>query len=875
MPSVDKKSAYSPFGEETLGSPSFLGLLLTQWLTIINDNTFRWLVVGIGKQYVEPEQHNLILTLGLALFVAPYFTLASPAGYLADRFSKRDVILICKFAEILVMGLGLLAIYWGSLWMLFVVVALMGAQSALFAPSKMGQLPEMLPANRISAANGWFALATFTATIIGMWIGGWLADATKPLGRGNLWASAVVLVGVAILGTIFSLLISRYPAANPKRKFPWRAHVETWRDLQNLAANRPLFLVMIGIVFFWSIGAISQLNIDQFAYESGTFYESERTPLLISLVFGVGIGSILAGSLSRGRIELGMLAYALLGLAVFSMSLASLDRPFFNIGKPWNLDLFLAMFLLLCMGASAGLFNVPLAAYVQHRSPPDKRGSLLSATNFCVFAGVLVSAGLYSVMRVPVHQGAQWRVLSEIQPQPTALEKSRSENIGEAFREEWVRQSSQPPQIEAFLGQATRDTHLYTLAYLVWADVEQKRKHGQTPYQLDYYKRFTNPKERQIIKGVFLQSGRLPLLSSNHVFLLIGIVTLPVALLTFRLLPQASIRFPLSLVLRLGFGAEVRDRSEWDEGKAAVLLVNRCSSFAHLMLHLTSHRRILEIRWQERPKPSWSRWWAEFWGAIWISSGPQSRQQGLAATRKHILKGGTVAVFPQAEPQASEPYPSLVFDLVSGIKVPVIPVYIDEAQVGTHSRPGFWSRLLASWTQPLVISVGETKYLESQEPAQLRRWMQQVGEQTLSTAPHPSNPIPAIRFIEKCKSRTGKKKVADSTGVSLTRGELLMRTLILRRLLRRDVLQEDEKFVGVLLPPSVPAAVTNLALSIDSRVVVNLNYTVSPEILNACLKLCGIKHVLTSRKVMDRLKFELDAELIYLEDFEKQSDLEG
>ena len=524
--------------------------------------------------------------------------------------------------------------------------------------------------NRISAANGWFALATFTATMIGMWIGGWLADATQPRGQENLWVSAVVLVGVAVVGTLFSILIKPYPAANPQRHFPWRAHVETWKDVRTLAANRPLFLVMIGIVFFWSIVAISQLNIDQFAYESGTFFESERTPLLVSMVFGVGIGSVLAGSLSRGRIELGMLTYALLGLAIFSLLLAGLNHPFFNTGEPWNLDLFKAMALLLAMGASAGLFNVPLASYVQHRSPPENRGALLSATNFCVFSGILVSAGLYSLMRLPVREGAQWRVLAEIQPQPTALEKSRAEQVGVAFREAWETRPEALPDVKKFLAGVPRQMHLYTLAHLVWEDVAAHRDHDHPVSQLVYYRKFQDPLERQVIKNVFLQSGRLPLLSSHDVFLLIGMVTLPVALLTFRLLPQATVRFPLSIALRMGFGAEVKENGDLDDGKAAVLLVNRCSSFAHLMLHLTSHRRILEIRWQDRPKPSLSRWWAEFWGAIWISSGPQSRQKGLAVTRKHILKGGTVAVLANSDWRAIDVYPPLVFDLVGVTRYP-------------------------------------------------------------------------------------------------------------------------------------------------------------------------------------------------------------
>ena len=240
-----------------------------------------------------------------------------------------------------------------------------------------------------------------------MWIGGWLADATRPLGQNHLWISAAVLVGVAVLGTFFSFLIQSYQPANPTRQFPRKPHVESWRDLKLLVGNRSLLLVMLGIVFFWSVGAISQLNIDQFAYESGTFFESERTPLLISMVFGVGLGSILAGSLSRGRIELGMLAYALFGQAFFAALLATLTRPFFNTGTPWNISLVLSMFFLLAMGACAGLFNVPLASYIQHRSPTAKRGSILSATNLCVFAGIFLSAGIYLLLRVPAHTGSQ------------------------------------------------------------------------------------------------------------------------------------------------------------------------------------------------------------------------------------------------------------------------------------------------------------------------------------------------------------------------------------------------------------------------------------------------------------------------------------
>ncbi len=59
----------------------------------------------------------------------------------------------------------------------------------------------------------------------------------------------------------------------------------------------------------------------------------------------------------------------------------------------------------------------------------------------------------------------------------------------------------------------------------------------------------------------------------------------------------------------------------------------------------------------------------------------------------------------------------------------------------------------------------------------------------------------------------------------------------------------------------------NAALAIDCRIAVNLNYTVSSEVMNDCIAQCGIRHVLTSRRVMERFNLKLNAEVVYLEDF--------
>lgn len=123
----------------------------------------------------------------------------------------------------------------------------------------------------------------------------------------------------------------------------------------------------------------------------------------------------------------------------------------------------------------------------------------------------------------------------------------------------------------------------------------------------------------------------------------------------------------------------------------------------------------------------------------------------------------------------------------------------------------------------------------------------------------------AADFIRQCKQRKSRLKISDSTGMEFTGRDLLTRTLVLRRLLRDHLLESEEKHVGVLLPPSAGGVVVNMALALDHRIPVNLNYTVTSEVMNSCLKQAGIKRILTSQKFMDKMDFELDAEVVMLE----------
>ncbi len=126
---------------------------------------------------------------------------------------------------------------------------------------------------------------------------------------------------------------------------------------------------------------------------------------------------------------------------------------------------------------------------------------------------------------------------------------------------------------------------------------------------------------------------------------------------------------------------------------------------------------------------------------------------------------------------------------------------------------------------------------------------------------------PTRSFLRMCRRSMRRPKVADSLGMELTGSGLLLRSILFRRLLVREVLAPSERSVGLLLPPSVPAVLANAAVLLTGRVPINLNYTVSSEILNTCIARAGIRHVLTSRRAMERFEhLKPDAQLVYVED---------
>ncbi|HIA18960.1 MAG TPA: acyl-[ACP]--phospholipid O-acyltransferase, partial [Planctomycetaceae bacterium] len=176
-----------------------------------------------------------------------------------------------------------------------------------------------------------------------------------------------------------------------------------------------------------------------------------------------------------------------------------------------------------------------------------------------------------------------------------------------------------------------------------------------------------------------------------------------------------------------------------------------------------------------------------------------------------------------------------------------------------------WPR---KWPYPIHIHFGDTVH-QPTDVYEVRQAVQDLGAIAVEQRTQQLTQL-TRDFIRYAKKKKFRSKIADSLGGDLSGGQLLMRSLILRKLLRREVLDADEQFVGLLLPPSTGPVVVNMALALDRRVAVNLNYTLSAEVLNACTQQCGIRRILTSRKVMEKMNFDLEAEIVYLEDLREK-----
>ncbi|MEZ6090272.1 MAG: AMP-binding protein [Pirellulaceae bacterium] len=264
---------------------------------------------------------------------------------------------------------------------------------------------------------------------------------------------------------------------------------------------------------------------------------------------------------------------------------------------------------------------------------------------------------------------------------------------------------------------------------------------------------------------------------------------------------------------------------------------------------------------------------SQVFGSILMHPNPKSIARALKAGRDGLNEGKVIGLFPEGgisrngQLQAFKPG---LQKILKGTEAPIVPVYLDGMWGSIFSNSGgkFLWKLPQFSRRHLTLYIGKPLPTESPVEA-VREKVQQLSAVALRQSAQ-REPVLTRRLIRTLKARGRRMKSADSTGAEIGGKNLLTRILALRRTLRRTVFETDEVNIGILLPPSVPALAVNFAIALDRRVGVNLNYTVSSDVMNKCIATAGIKHVLTSRRFMEKFDFKLNAELVYMEDIKEK-----
>jgi len=379
----------------------FLPFFLTQFLGAFNDNVYKFaLTLFLTYQVARESGDDKLLTnLAAGLFILPFFLFSATAGQLADKYEKSRLIRLVKLWEVVIMIAGAVGFAIGSVWLLMTVLFLMGAQSAFFGPVKYGILPQHLHETELVAGNGLVEMGTFLAILLGT-IGGGILITVPGLGGALVGAAVIVL---ALLGYAASRAIPPAAAAAPELKINWNPFTETWRNYQFTRGNRTVFLSILGVSWFWFVGATYLTQMP--TYTKGILGGDEQVVTLLLTLFsaGIGVGSMLCDKLSGHKVEIGLVPLGSIGLTVFGVDLyfaaplpASGDPvgawAFVNDPSRWRVVADIVL-----LGLFAGFYIVPLYALIQQRSEPTHRSRIIAGNNI-LNAGFMVGSAAFAVL---------------------------------------------------------------------------------------------------------------------------------------------------------------------------------------------------------------------------------------------------------------------------------------------------------------------------------------------------------------------------------------------------------------------------------------------------------------------------------------------
>ncbi len=359
--------------------------------------------------------------------------------------------------------------------------------------------------------------------------------------------------------------------------------------------------------------------------------------------------------------------------------------------------------------------------------------------------------------------------------------------------------------------------------------------------------------------------------SASSIFIVSAVLTALGTLWAIYLLPAAGLRLVLVLLTNSFYRVRMHGAKNVPAEGGCLLVCNHVSFVDGLFLMATLDRPVRFVVEAEYYNHFFLKPFMKLLGFVPIaqSSGPRELIHSVRAAGQHLDNGEVVCIF--AEGEISRTGQMLPFRrgyqrIIKGRDIPVIPVHLDGVWGSVFSfadgRPR--PRLPRRIPFPVTVSYGEPKPADV-SVAELRRAVRHLECDAWLARERDEKPLHHA-FVRLARRAPWRFAVADPRCERVSRASLLGLGVTMARLLRES--WRDQQDVGVLLPPSIPAAGLTIAASLSGRTVVHLNYTTGEDGLASACRQAKLKTVVTSRECLEKLDVTLpdDLDVIWLED---------
>lgn len=378
-----------------------------QFLGVFNDHAFKMLTVLIAMElsnsYASDSAFISIVTI---VFVSPFILFSGITGYMTDRFSKRNVMVISKFFELASMLLGIYFLANAAafgIYPILITLFLMATMAAFFSPPYNGILPELFAEKDLSRANGILQMLTFMAIILGVG-GGFLS---KHYFNGDLYKCGVFFSLLSVGGFFASIKIAQTLPADPKRRWSYRILIKYISNLKYIFSRKNLLTAVLGESYFFVFGSAVQTLTVIFAKYNLHIRGDDAISLgILQMIpaIGMGVGCFIAGAMSRNKVELGLVPLGSAGMIFFSVTAACFSGDAMLIKGVMVYPVFMLSTVML--GLFGGFFVVPLKAYLQHYTNRTERGRFFASANMLCFLLILLSGIVIFYMTAGISKDA-------------------------------------------------------------------------------------------------------------------------------------------------------------------------------------------------------------------------------------------------------------------------------------------------------------------------------------------------------------------------------------------------------------------------------------------------------------------------------------